>query len=298
MARDLIPPPSPAGRPEPDAPRLVELPPEPAAASATGPREREPVGPSPFRNRFGFLLGALAGIIVAAIAVLAIALTSSGDPSKEGLAANWSSWQPSDHDATTGAAEIADHVAGHYHLSDGHQLVSVTGGPLQIQDVPLNVVLRPPSGSIELVNGHGVLYTLNGLGPHGSIVSGHATEQRGLLVRREALELALYSFRYLDNVDMVVALLPPRPPTAKGGDAQASQSQSPVYQALFYRPGDLRPQLEVPLGQTIPSATPIPEKFGGAQARKIDSLTRSNVFAAWLQQAQDTRTYLVLERPQ
>jgi hypothetical protein len=295
VARDLIPPPSPAGRPQPEGtPRLVELPPE-QPAEPEEPPPPKPSGPSQFRSRFGFILGALAGVVLAAGAVLAIVLTTGGNTEHQGMAANWSSWKPPDTDLTSGPTEIAGHVARKYRLGDGDQLVAVTGGPLQIQDVPLNVALRPPSGDIQIINGHGVLYTLNGLGPRGSIASGKPSEERHLLLRREALELALYSFRYLDGVDMVVALLPPPPPTKNATAAEQAQQQAT--QALFYRPGDLKPQLQVPLGVTIPAATPRPESFSGDEARKIDSLTRSNLFLASVQQAQDTRAYLVLDRP-
>jgi hypothetical protein len=293
VAGDLIPPPSPAGRPAPDAPRLVELPPEPAAERVTDPGRAEPVGPSPFRNRFGFMIGALVGVVIAAAAVAAVVLTTGGDSSKIGLARNWSSWEPPDKDADTGALEIAEHIGPRYKLDDGTQLVAVTGGPLQIQQIPLSVVLRPEGGNIQLLNGHGILYTLNGLGPHGSIISGKPSALRLLLLRREALELALYSFRYLNDVDMVVTLLPP-PPPKKGKEAQATQQPT---EAVFYRPGDLLPQLQVPLGVTLPSATPRPSSIPRGEARRVDSLTNSNMFQATFQQAQDARAYLVLNRP-
>jgi hypothetical protein len=292
MAGDLIPPPSPAGRPTPDAPRLIELPPEPPPAPAES-APAEPVGPSQFRHRFGFVTGALIGVLVAAAGVLAIALTTGGDSSKEGLARNWSTWKPADTDSTSGAQEIADHVAPKYRLDDGTQLVDVRGGPLEIQSTPLSVALRAQGSNIQLLSGgHAVLYTLNGLGPHGSIITGKPTNQRGLLVRREALELALYSFRYLKDVDMVVALLPPPPP--KKGASASADSKPPL--AEFYRPGDLLPQLKVPLRVTLSPTTPRPSTMPQADARRVLSLTSSNVFQASVQQAQDTRFYLVLDR--
>lgn len=292
MAPDLIPPPSPAGRPDVDAPRFIELPPETASATDTGAPSPAP-GPSPFRNRFGFVMGALGGIVVAALAALVIVIVSGGSSDDEGLAPNWSRWQPSSHDTEAGAAQIAEHVAPNYRREDGKQLVSVTGGPLAIQGVPLNVLLRPQGGDITPVKGTGVLYTLNGLGPHGSISSGKATLERGRLTRREALELALYSFRYLHGVDMVVALLPP-PPPAKGETASATATPT---QALFYRPGDLKPQLQVPLAATIAPAAARPSTIGGEEARRIDALTMGNRFVATAEQAQDTKAYLVLDRP-
>ena len=291
MAGDLIPPPSPAGRPTPDAPRLIELPAEPAPAAEPAPPE--PAGPSQYRNRFGFLVGALVGVIVAAAAVLAVALTTGGDSSKIGLAKNWSTWQPPDKDAETGSFEIAQHVERQYKLDDGTQLVAVTGGPLRIQQIPLSVAVRAQGGDIQLLDGKGVMYTLNGLGPHGSIIAGKPSPLRLLLLRREALELALYSFRYLDGVDMVVTLLPP-PPPPKGKEAQ--QAQEPT-EAVFYRPGDLLPQLQVPLRVTLPPAVPRPSKIPDAEAQRVNSLTNGNLFQATFQQAQNAQAYLVLNRP-
>jgi hypothetical protein len=67
-------------------------------------------------------------------------------------------------------------------------------------------------------------------------------------------------------------------------------------QALFYRPGDLEPQLDIPLGATIPKATPRPETLPGTEARRIDALTRGNLFLASFQQGQDQKAFLVLDR--
>ena len=84
MARDLIPPSSPAGRPAPDGtPNLIELPPEPPRSPAASRRCAEPFGPSQFRNRFGFLLGALAGILIAA-ALVGVVVLSTGRGARRG----------------------------------------------------------------------------------------------------------------------------------------------------------------------------------------------------------------------
>lgn len=286
MAGDLIPPPSPAGRPTPDAPRLIELPPEPAAAA---PTPSEPVGPSQFRHRFGFVTGALIGFVLAAAAVLAVVLTTGGDRSKDGLAPNWSPWKPSSTDATAGSQEIANHIAPEYRLNDGTELVQVTGRPVDIQ-----VLLRAVGGNISQLSGHAVVYTLNGLGPNGSIISGKPSNQRGVLVRREALELSLYSFRYLKDVDMVVALLPP-PPPKKGKAAATAAPTAPL--AVFYRPGDLLPQLKVPLRVTLTPETLKPSTMPQADAQRVLSLTNSNVFEWTVNHAQDGTASLILNRP-
>lgn len=292
MAGDLIPPPSPAGQPVPDGtPHLIELPPE---APEHAPAPAAPSGPSQFRNRFGFIVGALGGVVLAAAAIALIVLTTGGT-SDEGLFKNWSKWKPGETSMSGAPREIATHVAPEYKLDDGSQLVNVTAGPLEIQSVPLDDVLVQSQNSIRQINGKAIMYTLSGLGPRGSIVGGKPSQQRHRLVRREALELALYTFRYVPGVDMVVALLPP-PKPAQGETAQEAAAKNPP-QAIFYRPGDLKGQLQVPLGKTVPAKAPTPDSIPPGEATVIDSLTLSNLFLADFTQTQDLRAHLVLQRP-
>ena len=260
MAGDLIPPPSPAGRPEPDSSekraravgrhragrRAPRRSPIPRRRRRSRPARRR------YRPRFGFVLGALIGVALRRDRHRRRARrerrTTDGTPS------GWSAWKPSaDDDAGARPKQIAEHVGPKYRLGDADQLVAVDAKPLELDGRPLNVAMRTAAvgGDIELLDGKGLMYTLNGLGPNGSISGGTPSEQRHLLLRREALELALYTFRYRSDVDMVVALLPPAPP-AKGKE-EASATLPPV-QALFYRPGDLSGELGVPLATTIPAA--------------------------------------------
>jgi hypothetical protein len=334
MARDLIPPPSPAGRPgssaEDERERARELEeqrlkqkgglwhrsPEDEAtaqpgadalaadAGATLEAEAKPSrADTPFRSRFGLMLGALLGLGIAALAIGAAVYvgTSNGN----GAPSGWSGWKPTADDGEKAAAQIATHVGRKYRLADGNQIVGVQGGPLEIDalglTVPLEIAMKtaPQGGDIDFIKGNGLLYTLNGLGPKGSVRGGKPSEERHLLLRREALELALYTFRYIDDVDLVVALLPPAPPDkpkAKKGATAATATEEKPTQALFFRPGDLEPQLEIPLGATIPPQTPRPETIAAAEARRIDALTRGNLFLASFQQGQDQKAYLVLDR--
>jgi hypothetical protein len=331
MAHDLIPPPSPAGRPDPDAPTPGREPSrEPprgsgasqgglwsgekeatrlrgaaalaaadrAAAARPAVAEADAVAgavavPSPYKSRFGFVLGALIGVVIATVAAgVLLATWSSGSSAPQG----WSAWHPTADDDVKAAEQIADHVGREYRLGDGDQLVGVRAGPLEIAGLPFSVALRSSAtgGDVQFIDGKGVMYTLNGLGPRGSILGGTPSEERHLLLRREALELALYTFRYREGVDIVVALLPPPPPD----ESVAATTEPPPTQALFFRPGDLRAQLDVPLRHTIPAKTPRPETFSldGIEARRIEDLTRSNLFLASFQQGQDARAYLVLDR--
>src|SRR3954451_21969987 len=295
MARDLIPPPSPAGRPTPDGtPNLIELPPESPLAAAE-PEKGPPPGPSQFRNRFGFLMGALAGVFIAAALVAVIVVTDNGGSGvDEGLAPNWSRWQPPDHSIEQGAMEIAQHVGAEYKHPDGKQLLQIKGGELP-SDV--NLVVR--SSGITNIDGTRVLYTLDGLGPNQSIKGGTPTKSRLKVLHREALELALYTFRYLPDAESVTVWLPPPPPTEKEKQAAALATATGVppttsapKTVLFYRPGDLRQQLQMPLGNTLGPRTPSTDKYTGAEADNVDTLTLSNPFDLTVQGSQ-----VVLDRP-
>jgi hypothetical protein len=331
MAGDLIPPPSPAGRPSGDADAERERAREREEArrrqgglwsrsseSETGagavvedmeqagaPEPAAPRADSPYRSRFGLALGALVGIGIATLALGAAVYVGTGG---NGAPDGWSSWRPASDDGVDAAQEIADHVAAKYRLANGDQIVGVQGGPLEVLDIPLEVALRtaPQGGDIDFIDGNGLMYTLNGLGPKGTVSGGTPSSERGLLLRREALELALYTFRYVEDVDLVVALLPPRKMTAKEekqvsaalamGDTAGAKRLEPPTPALFYRPGDLEPQLEIPLHATIPAATPRPETIPPSETRRIQALTASNLFSASFTQGQDQRAFLVLDR--
>jgi len=299
VARDLIPPPSPAGRPSPDPDRDRRE----DAEAARAPRRAEglaeeaapppPSGPSPFRSRFGFVLGALLGVGVAAAAGFALLVGSeSHEAGGSSLADSWSSWAPTATDVFTGPAQIASHVGRDYWRGDGTQLVTVTGGPLQISGVPFAIQVPDENGAISTLGSNGVMYTLSGLGEEGRIKGGKPSAKRHVLLRREALELALYTFHYLPDITMVVALLPPTDPKASGAG-----KQDPQLQAVFYRPGDLAEQLRTPLKATLPPGRQEPATLTGAESERVQDLTLPNLFRYEVQVTQDRQAYLVLERP-
>jgi hypothetical protein len=288
VAGDLIPPPSPARRtdPESDSKATAQL--EEAtqrAAEAAGPAAQ---GPAPFRSRFGFVFGALAGIGLCAAGALALLLgTQESDGPK--LAEHWSAWEPGTTRMIDGAEEIAGHVGLQYKLESGDQLVSVRSSSLELQGEDIGVAVRPQGGQLQFLEGDGLLYILNGLGPNGTLPTGTPSKKRGRLLLREALELALYSFRYLDDVTMVAVLLPQTPATSA---AEAQQTR-----AVFYRPGDLLEQLQVPLSATLSAKTPTPATMTATESERVDDLTLRNLFLASVQPLQADENYLVLVEP-
>jgi hypothetical protein len=255
--------------------------PEPVGEAAGPARLRERVEP-PHAARFQFILGALLAVGALAIVLLIYAVGQSGR-SGDDFASSWSPWKPSDRGAG-GAQEIAEHIGPAYRLSSGEQLVLVTGGKLEVADLPMTIARRDDSGDVSLVEGDGVLYRLCGLGPKCSITKGTPSQSRHLLLRREALELALYSFRYLRGVDHVVVFMPPRP----GADPD---------QALFFRKGDVEGSLESPLTATLISPAPNVRQVRKARdAPLVNRITSRGLFNFSLTQGnQDANVFLVLE---
>jgi hypothetical protein len=285
VAGDLIPPPSPArsNDPEADTKATAEL----QEAVQLGAEAAVPTSPAPFRSRFGFLFGVLAGIALCVAGGTAL-LLGAQEASGPKLAENWSAWEPETTRMVDGAEEIAGHVGLQYKLDSGDQLVSIRSSSLELQGEDIGVAVRPVGGSLQYMEGDGLLYILNGLGPNGTIPTGTASKKRGRLLLREALELALYSFRYLDDVTMVAVLLP-QSPEATGQERQT--------RAVFYRPGDLLPQLQVPLTATLASKTPTPATMTPTESKRVDDLTLRNLFLASVQPLEAEQNYLVLVEP-
>jgi hypothetical protein len=235
---------------------------------------------SPYGHRFRFVLGALIGVALGALSA-AIILLAGRDP---GPGVAWSQWKPSDRSTDPGAQQIADHVAPEYRLSDGRQLLLVKGGPLVVADLPANIAVQgaKDAGSVSIIEGKNVLYNLCGLGKQCAIAGGKASAARFLMVQREALELALYSFRYLKGVDNVVALLPPSP------------GKKPE-NALFFRKSDVSPALDRPLEATLPLPAPSISALADLPERlDVEKLAGPRLFTYAFQQGQDLSAFVVL----
>lgn len=210
----------------------------------------------------------------------------------------WSAWEPSS-DSPGAAQQIADHVAPQYKGTDGKQLVAVTGGPLVVADLPVRVAVRGANGGsdVQMVQGDGILYTLCGLGPHCSIAAGKPSTERMLLLRREALELALYTFKYISGTENVVVLMPPRPGerniTLSSGQTTKAGNQGT---ALLFQKKDYEPQLNAQLTETLPDSVPsIGQMPKSPEASAVESLTAPTMYLVSIVQGQDASAYLVLD---
>ena len=237
----------------------------------------------------GRLMAAYAVVVLAFGGALALFTVLATRDSARG--SRWSSWQPTDG-GSEGAGQIAARIGKHYRAADdGQQVAFVTARfPLAFSQPITHVAVRDTnanaSGSTVEADptNKTLFYEICGVGAgtRCNLPSGFGAGE--LSMRREALELALYSFKYLDNVDTIVVFLPP-----------AGEENT----AVFFRERWLHNQLRKPLAKTLPLGTP--PGLGAADPDEqdvIDGLTTPHWLHARFQQGPVLgTTTLVLDNP-
>ena len=205
----------------------------------------------------------------------------------------WSVWKPPSPDRTVETREIADHVAAQYHLPSGHRLVRVyVGGPGASSDpiraVALATTVNPTAqsqikGFVDV--NQAVMYILCGTGAKCSIREGKASVARGTVLRREALELALYTFEYVKGTRSVLTFFPPTPGNS-------------MTHGFFFERSDFGTQLHHPLRRTLPQRLPPrTDKLSPAERRVVDQLTTTRQFRFSLKRDQSGARVLVVAPP-
>jgi hypothetical protein len=258
---------------------------------------------SRYSARFQFLLGALLAVGVASIALLVAVLAGGKDDTTIVVKAGppWSSWRPTATSGTEAANQIAAHVGAQYKLPNGRQLVGVVGGPLEVQQVPVTIAIQQPAaqgGAVSFLDdGAGVMYRMNGIGTSDSRIPGTPSPNRHMLLRREALELALYSFRYL-GVSETVVLFPPSVRQTRSATTGKLVQQKADPTALLFRRGqtDVQTALAHPLASTLSAKTPtVSGVTRSPDARAVEAITDDKTYTYKLQEANtDLRLFLVL----
>lgn len=237
--------------------------------------EAAPAARSPHRQRFALVYGVLGVIVGLAIAGVVVYAGRAVSP-----APTWSSWHPSG--GGLGAAkQIADNVGKAYRLPNGDQLVDVIPKAPSIPGqggaaVPIHYfAIRNAKGDdvFPVSSSNSIMYSLCGLGQSCSIATGKPSVARGTLVRREILELALYTFKYVGGVDSIVAFMPPRNGTA------------PQYAVLLQK-SNLEQELRVPLARTLGAKAPLPSSIPSREVRVIDQTTESRIYTFGVSQTQ------------
>ena len=160
----------------------------------------------------------------------------------------WSSFKPEGEGLARGA-QIANHVAPNYR-NDGDQIALVEAQPPIVQNRVVDAIaiardrIRPVGGGYRSFEpATRTLFYVFCSPAQQDCGLPNATPEHITLLQRESLELALYTFKYMNDIDAVVALLPPT-----GG-------QNP---AVYFRRRALTKQLEQPLRMTLPGRAPLP----------------------------------------
>jgi hypothetical protein len=257
----------------------AELP--PASEPVPRPRAR------PHRRRFIFIYALLAAVFACGLVGTVVWAGRAISPPPA-----WSAWKPSG--GGLGAAkQIADHVGAAYRLPSGFQLVDVIAKEPTVSadkhEAPLHYIdFRRPRGAgdtyLRIDQSNTLTYSMCGAGPSCSIATGKPSLARGLLVGREILELALYTFKYVGGVDHVIAYLPP------------AAGKRPTV-AIYLDRADFADQLKRPLATTLSQKVPTVSTFGGREARTIDTLLNQRGFNFAYAQTQQGDLVLVLQSP-
>jgi hypothetical protein len=238
---------------------------------------------SGYHFRFSLVYALLAAVAAASIAALVVVITRP-DAAK---AQNWSKFEPSGS-AIARTRQIATRVSGEYKLQAGHKLAAVVPSPLQTTrflqgdsgpvsvEVPISTLAVQPDvstgkheeGDYKLFNAATtVAYQMCGFGTtaQNCAITGTATNARGQLLRREALELALYTLKYVPNTNAVLTYLPPR----------ADQAAPPT--SVLVARSDVKDVLDQPLTETL---TPKSMTLGDTPAdfTAVDQITLPRLY--------------------
>lgn len=274
-----------------DAPAAAK--PVGALAPARQPSRAERARQTAYRRRFSILYVLLGVVAVLGIGA-AVVLIGRGSPSP---APPWSEWEPTGSPERR-AAQVGDHVSDPYRLPSGDALATVIyagpptvlgpgGTSLQVRAIAVQPAASASASEDDIdtfLAGGTVAYKLCGLGRNCSLLDGAPSLAHLALLRREALELALYTFKYVSgDVESVLVELPPLP----SGKGQT---------AVFLERSDVSPELSRPLGETLTAPfVPGVGEIASDESSAIERITRARTYRYGYLQAQDGSPVLVLE---
>ena len=272
MAEDVTPTPPAEPQPEPIVPR------------------QERARRSSYRLRFGIiyvLLAAVVGAGIGSFIVLATGPEQQEDPA-------WSAWQPKGSTIAK-VRQIADRIPKAYRTENGAQLTVSLAGPLSVPtpegEVPVRAVFVRPDTSKGLAEEDDIAvypasavvsFGLCGTRSKKQCELAPASAERQTLLRRQALELSLYTLKYVDSVDSVVVFMPP----------EATNQRT-----VFLRRSDVSDELERPLSSLLTTAKPKVGGLNSLEEGQILRLTQSRTYSAELQPSPDGSPVLILTPP-
>jgi hypothetical protein len=247
------------------------------------------------RHRFGIAYLLLAALLGAAVGLFVVFAANGGKSGGQ----QWSTWKPT-QGGVQGFDQIAKDVAHEYALPSGRELVGVLSTPPVVQGQGSPVPLRAIAVRTGLTGetsadasfygaGDALAYVLCGFGTSCAISEGRPTVARYDLLRREALELALYTFKYNSGIQSVLTYMPPAKNTTTGGQATPS--------LIFLRRDDVKQALDQPLRTTLPppKTNLKPGQMSPEELARVRRYTDSRVFNFQFQQLADGKAIVVLD---
>jgi hypothetical protein len=246
------------------------------------------------RHRFGIAYLLLAALLGAAVGLSVVFATGSGS----GSGGSWSAWKPSTS-GVQGRDEIGKFVGHQYALPSGRQLVGILSEPPVVQSgqqaVPVAAIALRTGLPGETANDATVqraneawAYVLCGFGSRCAIAEGQASVTRYDLLRREALELAAYTFKYNGDVQSVLTYMPPGKALNAGG--------SPTTSMIFLRRSDIKPVLDSPLSEALPPPKThlTPGQMSPRELGVVRRFTDAHIYNYEFQALQDGSAAIVL----
>jgi hypothetical protein len=220
------------------------------------------------RGRFAVAYLVLGAAVGAALGALIVLVERPGPQP----APPWSAWQPQASQESSRLLEIANHVGNEYRQPNGDPLTAVTlDGPAKGRNLKAILIPTKPKPSTladfnRFDESKSAIFLLCGLGGSCKIGDGEPSQARGAVIRREALELALYTMRYDKPIDNVLVFVPPGP------------GAKHITSTLFFHRDDLSSRLSHPLRRTLPHAAPQPDTIAASEKKTVDELTGSVLY--------------------
>ena len=256
------------------------------------PDRRERARRSSYRLRFGLIYLLLAAVVGAGVGSFIVLASGSGEEEEPA----WSAWQPRGSKVMK-VRQIADRIPKSYRAENGSQLTVSIVSPLSVPtpqgDVPVRTVFVRPDTSkglaeeddIAVYPGSEVVsFGLCGTKSKEQCELASTSADRDTLLHRQALELSLYTLKYVDDVDSVVVFMPPTP-------------KSETSSTVFLRRSDVAAELQQPLSALLPTAKPQVGALDSLEEGQIVRLTRSRTYAAEVQASPDGSPILILTPP-
>jgi hypothetical protein len=234
--------------------------------------------------------------VMAGAALVALAVMTRNNDSSSSSSAVVAG-VPVTEDGFQRAREIATEVARQYRGANGEQIVAVTAQPGEVSGLPLQYIAmrhgrnRPlTEGDVTVIDpGETALFSFCGLGGEQNCsLPGEPTPERLMLLRREAVELSIHTFRFLPEIQTVVSLFPP----------VQREGQPPQTFAVYFQRRHLQSALEQPFSKILPERPPFAEgDITPGEAETINRLTETRLFTSSFEQLQTQGVILNLSPP-